>query len=144
MDVRLYNSDDGGAIDVENGRFSMADGLETAVYLSLFGGNEKDSGGQDGERFQWWGNLDEQLPERRYRSETQHLIEGLPMVPRNLLRMEDAAGRDLAWMVQTGLATSVSVRASIPALNTIKLRLDVIVNDKVHPFEFIERGKYGV
>lgn len=139
VDVRLYQANDGGEIDLVNRQLVMADGLETAAYLSLFGGNERDSAGADGEALQWWGNLGEALPERTYRSELQHLLRALPLVPANLRRLEDAAGRDLAWMVTTGLASGVAASASMPRLNTVQLDVEIQISDSSFQLSFLSR-----
>jgi phage gp46-like protein len=130
-DVLLRQTDDGGEITVDNGLALMSDGLETAAYLSLFGGNDDDAGDAASERRQWWGNLDETERASRYRSETQYLLaSGLPAVPANLRRFEQAAGRDLAWLVETGTARSVAVSASIPALNRVHFEVDIVTPTK--------------
>jgi phage gp46-like protein len=123
-DVLLRESNDGGDITVDHGLVLLSEGLETAVFLSLFGGNEDDPGG-DATELQWWGNLIETEPARTYRSETQHLIRSLPAVPFNLRRIEQAASRDLQWMLDTGVATSVAVEASIPGLNRVRLAVTI-------------------
>jgi phage gp46-like protein len=125
-DVLLRETADGGEITVEAGLVLMSDGLETAAYLSLFGGNEDDAGDPASERLQWWGNFSESEPNRAYRSETQHLIRALPAVPSNLRRIEQAAGRDLAWMLAAGIAKSITAAASIPALNRVHLEVTIV------------------
>jgi phage gp46-like protein len=125
-DVLLRQTNDGGEITLENGLVLMSEGLETAAYLSLFGGNQDDAGDTASARLQWWGNLDEVEPARTYRSETQHLLKSLAAVPRNLRRVEQAASRDLAWMLTAGVATRIDVASSIPALNRIRLEITIV------------------
>lgn len=133
-DVLLRHTSDGGEIFVASsddrvggtGLFLMSEGLETAAYLSLYGGNEEDGADDAGERFQWWGNFAELEITRTYRSETQHLMRGMPAVPSNLLLFERAAARDLEWMIATGVARSVVVSASIPALNRVRLDVKIV------------------
>lgn len=124
-DVLLRLAPDGGDITVDNGLVLMSDGLETAALLSLFGGNEQDPGNADSSQ-QWWGNLDQTTPARTYRSETQYLLRSLPAVPANLRRIEEAASRDLAWMLESEVATSITVAASIPALNRVRLDVSIV------------------
>lgn len=124
-DVLLQQSNDGGEITLQGGLLLLSEGLETAVYLSLFGGNEDDPGDVDSP-LQWWGNLLEVEPERSYRSETQYLLKSLPAIPANLRRIEQAAARDLQWMLDTENAQSVTVEATIPALNRVQLDVTVI------------------
>lgn len=124
-DILLRQTVDGGEIEVENGTVLMSGGLETAVFLSLFGGNEQDDGRPDNPAT-WWGNLlDADRPERQYRSQTQHLIRSIPAVPANLRRVEDAARGDLAWMVTTGAASAVAAVATMPGLNKVLLSVTI-------------------
>ena len=133
MDVRLFQTPDGGDIAIEGGQLDMTPGLDTAVYLSLFGGNV------DG--VEWWGNLGETEPGRRYIGETQRILQTLPGIPANLLRLEDAARRDLKWMLDTGAATEIEAVARIPALNSVLL--SVTINGDT-TLEFSENWKASV
>lgn len=139
-DVRLLQTNDGGEIEIKNGLVTMSDGLYEAVYLSCFGGNERDSG-LDGDRYQWWGNIGEPVSARRYRAETQHLLRSMPAIPANLKRVQEAAERDLTWMVETRLATLVSALASMPALSRVRLRINVIIGDR--RFESVINERWG-
>lgn len=139
-DVRLFQTDDGGEIRVESGLVAMDGGLETAVYLSLFGGNEDDDGRADSP-LTWWGNLDEDQPDLAIRSETQHLLRALPATSGNLRRIEDAANRDLAWLIQSGVASSVSAAASVIGLNRVKIAVNIEAIGLPSRFEFVENWK---
>ncbi len=120
----------------------MNGGLETAAYLSLFGGNEDDDGLQDNTAT-WWANLDEVDPVRQYRSETQNLLQAIPATTGNLRRIEDAAKRDLAWFIDNNVASSVDVVASIPAINRVKLTINIEAVGIESSFEFVENWKAG-
>jgi phage gp46-like protein len=124
-DVLLRQTNDGGEITIAGGLVLLSEGLETAAYLSLFGGNEDDPGDGDS-RLEWWGNLLESEPERAYRSETQYLLRALPAVPFNLRRIEQAALRDLKWMSDTGLASSAAASASIPGKDHVALAITIV------------------
>ena len=115
-DVILGQTPDDGEISVVGGLVGMSGGLETAAYLSLFGGNE------EGE---WWANFSESDPLRRYDSETQAVLDGLPATSGNLLKLEDAAERDLAWFVSEGVAKEVTVSATMPGLNRVNLTINI-------------------
>ena len=135
-DVLLCQTVDDGEINVENGLVELSGGLQTAAYLSLFGGNEDDDGLADNAKT-WWGNVPETENSRKYVSETQNLLEALPITSGNLLRVEDAAKRDLAWFIDEGVATSVSVTASILGLNMIQLDINIDQED----FKFVENWR---
>jgi len=133
-DVRLYQTADGGEIDYRNGSAVLADGLETAAYLSLFGGNHDDSGTEGDDPRQWWGNVDETEPSRKIRSETQFLLQGISNAPANLLRLQDAAQRDLAWLVNDAIAERVAVAVSVPTLNTVNFAIEIEIESTVYRF----------
>lgn len=140
MDVRLYQKDgDGGEIEVVAGQLSLDEGLETAVFLSLFGGNDDDAAIDATLAKQWWGNVEENDATRRYRSETQYLLNTVALVPANLRRLEDAAALDLEWMTATGLASFVGVEASMPALNTVKLTVKIEIKGQEFAPSFVYR-----
>lgn len=139
VDAYLFNTLDGGEIEYLNGTLTLSDGLYTAVYLSLFGGNEEDSGQQATERKQWWGNFGEELAERRYRSETQYALNTLPAIPANLPLIDDAVGHDLAWMTDTGLAVALSVLTTMPGLNRIAITANIEIGDQRYELVFATR-----
>lgn len=139
-DVFLYQTVDDGDIIVENGITEMTGSFETMAYLCLFGGNEDDDG-RPGNPKTYWGNLDEIDPANQYRSETQNLLQALPATSGNLLRVEDAALRDLNVFIEKNIASSVSVLATIPALNRVKIVIDIEANGEESSFEFVENWK---
>ncbi len=139
-DVLLFQTIDDGDMLVENGIAQMSGGLETTVYLSMFGGNEDDPGQSDTTET-WWGNLDEIDPARQYRSATQNLLQALPATARNLRRVEDAAESDLAWMVTEGAASAVKTEATIPALNRVQIDVNIVAIGGEETFTYIENWK---
>jgi phage gp46-like protein len=139
-DVILYQTTDGGNITVTNGIVNMAGGLDTAAYLSLFGGNEGDDGRADNID-NWWANLSELDPVNQYRSETQYIIESLPATSYNLLRVEQAAQRDLQWFLDQKIASSVSVVASLVNVNTLRLLINIEARGEESNFEYVENWR---
>lgn len=139
-DVRLYQILDDGDIVIENGIAEMNGGLGTAVYLSLFGGNEDDNGRPDN-ALQWWGNFIEINPRRRYTSELQNLMQSLPLITGNLQRIEDAATRDLKWFLTEKIASNVEVEASIPGVNRVDITVRIEADGRESSFQFTENWK---
>jgi len=142
-DVILFQTDDGGDILIENGIAAMSGGLETSAYLSMFGGNEDDDGRADNSA-NWWGNIDETETARQYRSETQNLLQGLPATTGNLRRIEDAAKRDLAWMITEGVASEIFVIATMPGINEILITVIVLARGEESEFKFAQNWKAAV
>lgn len=127
IDVLLFDTPDGGEIEIVQGRTTMERGYRTAAYLSILGGNADDSGGPGGLSKQWWGNLTEPDPAKRLRSETQHLLMTRAATPANLKLLEDAAGRDLAWITGFGVE-EIRVEGAMPRPNFVELAIELDVD----------------
>lgn len=141
-DVRLFQTNNDGDIVVEGGIVEFSGGLETFVYLALFGGNELDDG-RALNPHNWWGNLGENDPARQYRSETQYLIESIPAVPSNLRIIEDAVTRDLTSLLDINAASSITVSATIPGLDRLGLQITIEADGVESSFEFVENWRAG-
>jgi phage gp46-like protein len=138
-DVKLFHTADDGEIECINGVVSMSDGVETAVYVSLFGGNEEDSGSAADESIEWWGNKVVSTRAEKLRSETQSLLRALPLTSGNLRAIEDAVAHDLAWMAESEIASFIGAEASIPAVNTVRIKVTLEVQRKEIVLEFVRK-----
>jgi phage gp46-like protein len=141
-DVKLSQTVDGGDISVVNGVIEMSGGLETSVYLALFGGNEDDDG-SDKNIFSWWGNK-EDMPENQYHSKTQFLLKSLPATSNNLLLIEDAVILDTKYLIELKIASSVNVEVSIPKINAINIKIIIEADGVETEFNFTENWKIEV
>jgi phage gp46-like protein len=137
-DVLLCQTNNNGDISVVGGVMTMTPSFETALYLSLYGANEDDDGTQATD---WWGNIDENLIERQYHSNTQRILEALTITSGNLLKVEDAVKLDLQWFLDTNIASSIDVSASVPALNKVKIEVVMLAEGVETSFEFTENWK---
>lgn len=146
-DVYLFNTLDGGDINlvyVGNDRsgstylIEFTPTFDTMIYLVLKGSNDDDPGGDDKSK-QWWGNFTEEDPARHYRSEYQYLVQNLPATTENLRLLEAAAARDFERaFIDTKIADSVTVTASIPKRNVLKMSIEVEAEGSKSQFEFTE------
>jgi len=126
-DVRMFQTPDDVDIHVTGGIVEMTGGFETAVYLSLFGGNVRDDGSQDNPHG-YWANLMDTDPTEKQVSRTQNLLQGLAAVSNNLRRVENAAKLDLAWMVTVGAANTVDVAVTMVAPKRIEITVDIVAD----------------
>lgn len=140
MDVLIYQTPNDGDITVENGITEMTPGFSSAVYLSMFGGNEADGGGSDDPN-EWWGDLLDVDPSRHYRGETETALLNMAAVPANLLKVQEAAKRDLQWLLDTNAASTVEVTATMPGLNRVALSVVVEADGIESQFEYVENWK---
>lgn len=133
----LFHTVDGGELTIEDGLVEMGGGLESAVYLCLFGGNEDDDG-REANKLGWWGNAAETNPARRYVSKTLNLLAGLPATSANLSRIEDAAKSDLEVLITEGVASSVTVSARITGLNKVSIGVEIVSDETEYYFSFLQ------
>jgi len=135
-DVVLRQTINDGEISVVDGIVAMDGGLETSVYLALFGGNEDDTGTVNDPN-EWWGNRLETDEARTYRSATQNLLKSLPVTAANLLRLTGAVKTDLQYLLDENIASSVSAAVTIPALNKVQINIDIEAQGVESSFEFV-------
>lgn len=108
-DLLIYPTDDGGDINVVGGQPDMDAGLWTAVYLSLFTGD-------------WWGNALSDAA-ARYAASVEDSIRTDSNADR--LNVQEAARRALQWLVDDGIAESITVDATIPSGGRLNLTITV-------------------
>lgn len=123
IDVLLVQSEIDGADLVlgPHGRVELTQGIETALRLSIDGGNAEDQNTTATESDQWWGNLvRDGLP---YRSSAQSVIEGSPLTTAALERYGSAIVSDTAWMVDRNLVASVDPAISVQRQNALSVDL---------------------
>jgi len=139
-DVLSAQTSDGGNICVEAGIVTMSGGLRTAVYLSLFGGNE-DHAGQSCDCRAWWGNLDTSSDAQKQISRTQFLLQTIPATTANLIRLRDAVALDLQWLLDGKIASNVSTVIIMPELNSVNITVTIEANGIEFNFNFTENWK---
>jgi phage gp46-like protein len=124
-DLLLEDTPDGGNIRIDDGLFVSDQSFNTAVYLSLFGGNKDDTGKVKNNKT-WWGNM---LPEtsdtEKLVSRFQSIILGLPMTTKNIQEAETAAMLDLSWITDEGIADEILVDGRAGNSNKFFLRVDI-------------------
>jgi len=137
-DVLLFQTSDDSDITMVAGQLQMTDGFETMIYLALFGGNEDDPGG-DRKNKQWWANVLSE--DHQYRSETQHLLLSIPSIPANLNRIKQAIKRDLQIFIDEGIAGTIDIQVTIPALNRVSITVVVEARGQESTFNYIGNWK---
>lgn len=124
-DILLLDTENGGQISVINGLIMPDKRFTTSVFLSLFGGNNNDSGRVDNNKT-WWGNRFNNTPEvEKLVSRFQSITKTLPLTVKNINLAQQAAKDDLSWMIQEGIADDITV--DIKAVNKSRIELNVVV-----------------
>lgn len=116
-DVYLYQSENDGEINIENGMIELQESPSSAAYISLFGGNMN---GRD-----WWGDAD-------MVSATQAFIDTYAPSSGNLRKLEEAVKSDLAWMTRSPYGWTVAASASMETVN--RVNIVVTINGTVYQY----------
>jgi phage gp46-like protein len=124
-DLLLMETPDGAEMVIENDLFVCDRSFNTAVYLSLFGGN-KDDNGKVRNNKTWWGNtLPGTAENEKLVSRFQAVISGLPMTTKNIQEAEGAASLDLKWITDEGIAEKIIVSGRAVTRNKFTLHIDI-------------------
>lgn len=91
----------------------MTQGLETAVYLSLFSPAD------------WFCNEAAETPEERLSSETEAIIQNKPQSSKNYQLLVQAVNADLKCLITNGNANSVDTSVSSDGLNRVIISITI-------------------
>lgn len=146
-DLLLEDTPDGGDIVLADDIFINDISFNTAVYLSIFGGN-KDDNGKVKNKFTWWGNtLDGVTENEKIVSRFQAVIFGMPMTTKNIQEAETAASLDLQWIKSEGIADDISISGSAITRNQFQLKIKISTKgETIYQnafFLFWKAGVYG-
>jgi len=135
IDVLFFHTPDGGDIHVDGAGVRTCNGLQTAVYISLFGGNDAGGG--------WWGNALEGSEVGRVRPQTQEILRALPLTSGNLPRLLAAVEADLQWIVDAGHVEGISATVAASGLNRVEIGVKVYMTSGNEEFKFSEVWETG-
>ena len=124
-DVLLTDTEEGGEISIVNGLVMCDRSFTTALYLSLFGGNEEDGGKVDNNKT-WWGNrLEGTEDDEKIVSRFQSLIRTLPLTTKNIVLAQEAVLQDLEWMKSESIADEIT--CNIKSKDNSRIELTVVI-----------------
>jgi len=113
-DLYLYNTDDGGAIEIKSGEPVMDPGLETATFLSLFSNGSEDH----------WMN--EYLTGAMgVGCKFYPYVSGNAKTASTIRKARNYCLSDLAWMKKEGLADEIEVEVISQDARRIELTVDI-------------------
>ena len=112
-DVLLFQTLNAGNISITDGIVQMTQGLETAVYLSLFSPAD------------WFCNEAAETPEERLSSETEAIINNKPQSSKNYQLLVQAIEADLKWLIDNGNANSIEASVSSDGLNRVIIGITI-------------------
>jgi phage gp46-like protein len=116
-DVLIELKEDGFDLNIDSGLIELTGGFETAVLLSLFGGNDNN--------IEFWGNKFETEVLQKLNSQTQLILTGLPANPNNLKKLDEAIKVDLDWFKQDKIVDEIEIFTQIIAKNKVRITINM-------------------
>jgi hypothetical protein len=98
-------------------------GLETALVLTIAGGNSQDGGRPVDADAQWWGNRLEVDATRHVRSRFDTATTGAPVTTSYVRRATPEVSADLTQLVEAGELTEFTTTFVIPEVNRVQLTI---------------------
>jgi phage gp46-like protein len=130
-DVFIFNTNEGGSIQVINGEPEMDGGMESAVYLSLFGNDGSD----------FWMNEYLTQSEKLTGSFIGFIIANAKTIT-TLNKAEEFARNDLQWFLSDGIADKINISISSISRNIINLSVEIQADGET-VFEKIYQINWG-
>lgn len=130
-DVLLYESGDGGELDIQNGDIALTETLYQQVYLALFGGNVEENTKTNylftEERSDYWGNslLWENQPALQFNSNTERILNTTALNSSGRLTILRAVQDDLQYLIDV-----VNFTADVEIESSNRVRITVQFSEK--------------
>lgn len=127
-DILLFESGDGGEMEVANNDITLTETLFQQVYLRLFGGNlEASTTGTEiegQEREDWWGNslLFEDEKEKQFNSTTEQILDRVALNTSGRIDIIRAVEFDLK-----GLEGIADVSVDVVILSESRIKISVLL-----------------
>lgn len=112
-DVLLFQTLDDGDISITDGIVQMTQGLETAVYLSLFSPADT------------YLNEAATTPDEKLSSQTEEVINNKPQTSKNYQLLTQAIDSDLKWLLTNKLANAIDTSVSSGGLNRVMIEISI-------------------
>jgi phage gp46-like protein len=142
MDVQVFETLNGGDLQISGSDFVTVSGIENMVYLAMFGGNPGHSTSAktvEEQSFDWWGNklLMNRTPNCQFNSITEQTLKNITVTSAGRVTLENAIKQDLKFMnafakvtVQVSIVSDERMSASIRVEQKNKSSIVKVVNFK--------------
>ncbi|AUR94091.1 hypothetical protein NVP1191O_32 [Vibrio phage 1.191.O._10N.286.52.B4] len=112
-DVLLFQTLNDSDMSITDGIVQMTQGLETAVYLSLFSPVDT------------YLNEAAETNDEKLSSQTEEIIQNKPQSSKNYQLLVQAVNADLKWLVTNGNANSIDTSVSSDGLNRVIISITI-------------------
>lgn len=119
MDIKIYETGNGGDLQLNTNDLAIVYGVENMPYLAMFGGSA------------WWGNdlLMSQGNGWRFQAETEAVLLATPLNSNGRFLIEAAVKRDLQFLIDGIDGTTLTVQTRIT--DDDKLQMLITLNGQL-------------
>lgn len=127
-DIYLYETENGGDITIRNGEPVMDAGLESAVYISIFGH----------ESVTWWAN---EFLKKNERLECKFYpyIKGVGKTINTLNKAKELLKLDLKWLISEKIADRIIIDLYSISVTHVSVDINILKDART-----VLKTKYGV
>jgi phage gp46-like protein len=124
-DIFIFESFNGGELELVNDDLKVSQGLHNQVYLALFGGNVEESTTENlnelDERSDFWGN-EYLTPENQFNSEFEKALNQVALNSSGISKLESAAKKDLQYLSEIA---NIAIAGSLIGFNKFQLIVEL-------------------
>lgn len=141
LDLVIYETGDGGDLEIKADDLQLISGLTNQVYLALFGGNlaqSTDSSISDDEqRLDYWGN---EILEKdnQFNSTFEKTLREISLNTSGIRELENAAKKDLEYLQEFA---TIEINGSLISVSRFELNIHIIEpSEKSTKLKFVWDG----
>lgn len=137
VDLKIYETGNGGDLELNNNDLTLVTGLESMLYLAMFGGNVEGD---------WWGNelLMPNQPDIHLKSETEKVLMSVALNSAGRIKIEQAVKNDLAFIQKAFPGTKLVVSVTIVSDDIVSIVINVDGKDFNYLWNPAEEQAVGV
>lgn len=127
-DIAIYESAEGGELQLKNGDISTVSGFTNMAFLSWFGGSIDESTTEfltnQESRSDWWGNSLFDKEENQFNSTLEKLLKTTEINAASVSVIENAAKKDLEFLKKYG-----NVEVNVYLVKTTEIEIEAIFTE---------------
>lgn len=112
VDLMLYETGDGGDLQLNGGNLSITTGVENEPYISMYGGAD------------WWGN-NLLIPTQPFLATTEKVLREVALNSSGRIRVQQAVDADLLPLKNSIAGTTITTTVTITNDNRLSIYIDI-------------------
>lgn len=137
-DIKLYETGNGGSVQILGKDLAIYQGWENMIYIALFGGNMESTPAKrqlNEQALDFWGNTFlKNIPELQYNSRTERTLAEVSINSQGRILIREAANADLEFMRQFA---DISVEVELTDIDKVRIAVTIKEPDNNQAKDFI-------